>query len=118
MYYSKCWITRYISLLIFSRECSLGRIENVRTNIHIYSLAHDVSRIKTDHGSFSQEKALVTGFQAANATLSYFGRGKETLRQIIPVEADEPHIALGRRIYQAVDRFDEVFNPLSDFFMT
>lgn len=69
------------------------------------------------HGSFSQEKALVTGFEAANATLKYFGRGEDSLRDIIPIEEDEPHIAVGRRVYRVLDTAADIFNPLSHFFM-
>lgn len=76
------------------------------------------SRIKTDHGSFSQEKALVTGFEAANATLDYLNRGKDSHRRIIPVEPDEAHIAIARKAYQLFDRANEVLNPLSNFFMS
>lgn len=59
----------------------------------------------------------MTGFEAANATLDYLGRGETSHRQIIPVEEDEPHIMAARRIYQTVERFGETINPLSDFFM-
>lgn len=75
-------------------------------------------RIKTDHGSFSQEKALVTGFEAANATLDHLKRGKERHREIIPVEPDEAHIAAARKVYQFFDRANEVLNPISNFFMS
>lgn len=76
------------------------------------------NRIKTLHGSFSQEKALVTGFEAANAALDFLGRGKESHRRIIPVEEDEPHIKAARRLYRRLEQATETFNPLSDFFMT
>lgn len=75
------------------------------------------SRIKTDHGSFSQEKALVTGYEAANATLSYLGFDKKAFARIIPVEEDEPHIVLARRAYKAVKRLRTAVNPFSEFFM-
>jgi uncharacterized protein with NAD-binding domain and iron-sulfur cluster len=48
------------------------------------------------HGSWSQEKAYVTGLEAANLVISRFGRGTPTT--IIPVEPDEAHIQLGRSL--------------------
>lgn len=42
------------------------------------------------HGSWSQEKAYVTGLEAANSAISYLGKG--TLANILPIESDEPHI--------------------------
>jgi uncharacterized protein with NAD-binding domain and iron-sulfur cluster len=52
--------------------------------------------IVTRHGSWSQEKAYVTGLEAANIAIAYFGRGREA--KIIPVEPDEPHIQIARTI--------------------
>lgn len=75
------------------------------------------SRIKTEHGSFSQEKALVTGYEAANATLSYLGFEKKALARIIPLEEDEVHIVLARRAYKAVERLRTAVNPFSEYFM-
>ena len=49
----------------------------------------------TGHGSWSQEKAYVTGLEAANLVIETLGGNSA---QIIPVEADEPHIQLGRVI--------------------
>ncbi|KYC35943.1 amine oxidase [Scytonema hofmannii PCC 7110] len=46
------------------------------------------------HGSWSQEKAYVTGLEAANLVVSYLGEGSPA--QIIPVEVDEAHIQLAR----------------------
>ncbi|MGK7955541.1 MAG: FAD-dependent oxidoreductase [Crocosphaera sp.] len=51
----------------------------------------------TNHGSWSQEKAYVTGLEAANLVIKKLG-GNPT--NIIPVEPDEPHIQLGRVINQ------------------
>lgn len=48
------------------------------------------------HGSWSQEKAYVTGLEAANLAIDYFGYGFKAT--IIPVEPDEPHIELARSI--------------------
>lgn len=52
--------------------------------------------IVTRHGSWSQEKAYVTGLEAANLVIDKFGRG--TRANIIPVESDEPHIKVARNI--------------------
>jgi uncharacterized protein with NAD-binding domain and iron-sulfur cluster len=65
------------------------------------------------HGSWSQEKAYVTGLEAANLVISRFGRGSKAA--IIPVEADEPHIQIGR----SIDRFARSFTKtlLPDFWL-
>lgn len=59
----------------------------------------------------------MTGYEAANATLDYFGFEKGTHAGIIPVEEDEPHIIAARRVYKAVEKVRTTLNPLSDFFM-
>ncbi|PSS29531.1 Zeta-carotene desaturase [Actinidia chinensis var. chinensis] len=46
--------------------------------------------IITRHGSWSQEKAFVTGLEAANRVVDYLEEG--SFARIIPVEEDEPHI--------------------------
>ncbi|HEY9829914.1 MAG TPA: FAD-dependent oxidoreductase [Stenomitos sp.] len=56
--------------------------------------------IVTRHGSWSQEKAYVTGLEAANIAIAYLGYGRNA--NIIPVEPDEPHIQLGRAINKTV----------------
>jgi uncharacterized protein with NAD-binding domain and iron-sulfur cluster len=48
--------------------------------------------VKTEHGSWSQEKAYVTGVEASNLIL-----GKPIDTNIIPLSADEPHVAAGRK---------------------
>lgn len=65
------------------------------------------------HGSWSQEKAYVTGLEAANLVISRFGRGSKAA--IIPVEADEPHIQIGRSINQFARSLTESLLP--DFWL-
>ncbi len=50
------------------------------------------------HGSWSQEKAFVTGLEAANEVIAKFAYGYRA--GILPIEADEPHIQLGRSLSQ------------------
>jgi uncharacterized protein with NAD-binding domain and iron-sulfur cluster len=47
--------------------------------------------VRSRHGSWSQEKAYVTGIEAANAIL-----GRPVNTDIIPLSVDEPHVAFGR----------------------
>ncbi|MEL6501248.1 MAG: FAD-dependent oxidoreductase [Cyanobacteria bacterium J06623_1] len=56
--------------------------------------------IVTRHGSWSQEKAYVTGLEAANLVIEEFNSG--TKAKIMPIEADEPHIQVARAINQTV----------------
>ncbi|MBD1934257.1 MULTISPECIES: hydroxysqualene dehydroxylase [Cyanophyceae] len=65
--------------------------------------------IVTRHGSWSQEKAYVTGLEAANLVISRFGRGSKAL--LLPVEADEPHIQFGRSINQTLRNFGKTLLP-------
>lgn len=69
--------------------------------------------IVTNHGSWSQEKAYVTGLEAANLVIERFGIGNKA--NIIPVEADEPHIQLARTINQIVRSLGKSF--LLDFWL-
>ena len=59
----------------------------------------------TRHGSWSQEKAFVTGLEAANLIVDKFGKGKKA--NIIPIEADEPHIQLARTINKTARNFTQ-----------
>ncbi|AKG24049.1 hydroxysqualene dehydroxylase [Calothrix sp. 336/3] len=65
------------------------------------------------HGSWSQEKAYVTGLEAANLVMSSLGEGIPA--KILPIEADEPHIQLLRKINQNWRKF--AGNLLPDYFL-
>jgi uncharacterized protein with NAD-binding domain and iron-sulfur cluster len=52
------------------------------------------------HGSWSQEKAYVTGLEAANLVVSYLDHGQPS--EIIPVEADEAHMQIARSLNQTL----------------
>ena len=56
--------------------------------------------IVTRHGSWSQEKAYVTGLEAANLVIERFDLG--TKANIIPIEPDEPHIQFARTINRTI----------------
>lgn len=65
--------------------------------------------IITDHGSWSQEKAYVTGLEAANQAIALLNHG--TPAPIIPVEPDEPHIQVGRQLNRMVRAIGEQLWP-------
>jgi uncharacterized protein with NAD-binding domain and iron-sulfur cluster len=69
-----------------------------KTNIKNVFMSGDW--VITRHGSWSQEKAYVTGLEAANLVIEHFGRGSKA--HIMPVEPDEPHIQIARTINQTV----------------
>ena len=52
--------------------------------------------VRTRHGSWSQEKAFVTGMEAANQI-----QGKSLDDGILPLSPDEPHVAFGRAAVKA-----------------
>jgi uncharacterized protein with NAD-binding domain and iron-sulfur cluster len=68
--------------------------------------------IVTRHGSWSQEKAYVTGLEAANRVISLYGHGAKA--QILPVEADESHIQIARSLNQTVRNWSRI---LPDFWL-
>ncbi|MBD2355976.1 FAD-dependent oxidoreductase [Tolypothrix sp. FACHB-123] len=65
------------------------------------------------HGSWSQEKAYVTGLEAANLVVSYLGQGQPS--EILPVEADEAHIQVARSLNQTVRHLSKSILP--DFWL-
>jgi uncharacterized protein with NAD-binding domain and iron-sulfur cluster len=65
--------------------------------------------IVTRHGSWSQEKAYVTGLEAANGVIAQLGRGTPAL--ILPVEPDEAHIQAARSLNQLVRGWGKAFLP-------
>lgn len=58
------------------------------------------------HGSWSQEKAYVTGLEAANLVMKRFGKG--TKSEIIPVEADESHIQIMRSLNEKLRNLSDL----------
>jgi uncharacterized protein with NAD-binding domain and iron-sulfur cluster len=83
----------------------------LKVNTSIPNLFMSGDWIITDHGSWSQEKAYVTGLEAANKTVNYFNVGKSA--NIIPVEKDETHIEVARIINHNIRTLTKGF--LSDF---
>jgi uncharacterized protein with NAD-binding domain and iron-sulfur cluster len=65
--------------------------------------------IVTRHGSWSQEKAYVTGLEAANLVIQQFNRGEQA--QILSIETDEPHIQGLRSVNQWIRGWGQTFLP-------
>ncbi|MBE9209510.1 FAD-dependent oxidoreductase [Nostoc sp. LEGE 06077] len=65
------------------------------------------------HGSWSQEKAYVTGLEAANFVISYLGEGQPA--EILPVQEDEVHIKIGRSLNETVRQISKSILP--DFWL-
>jgi uncharacterized protein with NAD-binding domain and iron-sulfur cluster len=65
------------------------------------------------HGSWSQEKAYVTGLEAANLVISQLGQGQ--LADILAVEADETHIQIARQFNQTLGKLRQSLLP--DFWL-
>ena len=61
-----------------------------------------------------QEKAYVTGLEAANYVIDYLGEGE--LANIIPVEEDEAHVKELRRLNSVLKELRSRL-PFSDFLM-
>ena len=79
----------------------------VRTSLRNVFMSGDW--IVTRHGSWSQEKALVTGLEAANSVIELTGAGQPAT--IVPIEPDEPHIALLRSINRSARSFARDWLP-------
>ncbi|MEO0824586.1 MAG: FAD-dependent oxidoreductase [Cyanobacteria bacterium J06639_16] len=65
--------------------------------------------IVTRHGSWSQEKAYVTGLEAANQVIETLGLGRSAV--VLPIEADEPHIAIARTLNRTFRQFGNQLLP-------
>lgn len=65
--------------------------------------------VVTRHGSWSQEKAYVTGLEAANRVIQRYGLGQQA--DIIPIVPDEPHIQAARTLNEAVRKLQEQVLP-------
>ena len=65
--------------------------------------------ITTQHGSWSQEKAYVTGLEAANLVINQFNFGQAA--QIILIEADEDHIQVLRGVNQSIRQLGKSIFP-------
>jgi uncharacterized protein with NAD-binding domain and iron-sulfur cluster len=63
----------------------------------------------TRHGSWSQEKAYVTGLEAANHIINRFQLG--TPANILPIAPDEPHIQIARQLNRSVRAFTQELLP-------
>jgi uncharacterized protein with NAD-binding domain and iron-sulfur cluster len=61
------------------------------------------------HGSWSQEKAYVTGLEAANLAIDLLGSGEKA--EIIPVEPDEEHIKILRTVNRSIRELGKSFFP-------
>lgn len=70
--------------------------------------------IITRHGSWAQERAYVTGLEAANRVVDYLGEG--SFAKIIPVEEDEPHIEALRNLNRSCNEITGQL-PWSSFFL-
>ncbi|EDX85566.1 FAD dependent oxidoreductase, putative [Synechococcus sp. PCC 7335] len=65
--------------------------------------------IVTRHGSWSQEKAYVTGLEAANKVIAKFDTGLPA--NIIPIVPDEPHIQMARLLNRTARNVSQQLLP-------
>jgi uncharacterized protein with NAD-binding domain and iron-sulfur cluster len=79
----------------------------VKTNLSNLFMSSDW--IINQHGSWSQEKAYVTGLEAANQIVNRFGIGSPAI--ITPVETDEPHIQFARSLNQTMRQWGQSVLP-------
>ncbi len=61
------------------------------------------------HGSWSQEKAYITGLEAANLVINQFNQGKNA--EIIPIVQDEAHIQALRNVNQSFKSLSNLMFP-------
>ena len=66
--------------------------------------------VRTRHGSWSQEKAFVTGVEAANDIL-----GRPIGEGVVPLKPDEAHVAAGRTAVGGARRLLPFAPSLADF---
>lgn len=85
----------------------------LRVTTSIQNLFMSGDWIINRHGSWSQEKAYVTGLEAANCVVDYFGLGEKAT--ILPVERDEPHVQIARTVNRTLRRWGQNF--LTDFWL-
>lgn len=62
--------------------------------------------VKTQHGSWSQEKAFVTGVEVANLILE-----RKKSNDVIPLSPDEQHVAFGRTLFSTSKKIVGVGDP-------
>jgi uncharacterized protein with NAD-binding domain and iron-sulfur cluster len=79
----------------------------VKTNLSNLFMSGDW--IINQHGSWSQEKAYVTGLEAANQVINRFGIGSPAV--ITPVETDEPHIQFARTLNRTLHQWGQSVLP-------
>ena len=77
----------------------------LRGQTNISNLYMSGDWIVTQHGSWSQEKAYVTGLEAANRVIEQLNVG--TPAQIIPIEPDESHIQTARSLNKTIRQFGQ-----------
>ena len=65
--------------------------------------------IVTRHGSWSQEKAYVTGLEAANRVIKQLGQGQPA--DTIPIVPDEPHIQAARMLNKGLRKIQQQVLP-------
>jgi uncharacterized protein with NAD-binding domain and iron-sulfur cluster len=81
----------------------------LRGNTELPNLFMSGDWIINQHGSWSQEKAYVTGLEAANRVIRQFNLGSPAT--ILPVEPDEPHIQIARQINRSARQLGQTLLP-------
>eukprot|EP00594_Rhizosolenia_setigera_P012002 CAMPEP_0178971920 /NCGR_PEP_ID=MMETSP0789-20121207/20637_1 /TAXON_ID=3005 /ORGANISM="Rhizosolenia setigera, Strain CCMP 1694" /LENGTH=580 /DNA_ID=CAMNT_0020659133 /DNA_START=8 /DNA_END=1750 /DNA_ORIENTATION=- len=88
-------VVRLPSAVNFYKPGSYEILPDVKSKA-FENVFHCGDLVKTDHGSWSQEKAYVSGMEAANSVLK-----RDINTGIIPLSPDEPHVAAGRQFVSA-----------------